>query len=419
MTVAAPATGRRRILLGFTDQAVFGLASAGNALLATAVLDPDRAGAVLISITTVYFVMGISRAFVGEVVLAHVSRYDGAERRQREEDALASTLTLSVAGAVICLGLWLFGPSEWFGDLIWAIPFLPALMTHDTGRHTYLAAREQAGALTVDLTWVLTQAAAVTAFLLAGWREGGTLLVAWGLGATAGSLLFLFRSRLNPLRGHIRNWFAETRHLSGWFTGSAVIGQSQTMLIAVIVAEFLTEAAYAGLRLAQLVVLQPLQNFITAMNALMVPRFSRFASAGDLPALRRLTFRVAAFGLVVGLAAIAVVVAVTGPVLGWYKNGDYAFVEPIALPVAIQAAIYLMQIPFTAALRGMQQGKFLFMQYAVFTATSLTGVVLGARDGSLTGAAWGLTTGAAVGFIAMIILYWFAAHGPRRPEPQR
>ncbi len=308
-------------------------------------------------------------------------------------------------------GLRPFGPADWFGDLIWAIPFLPR-STHDTGRHTYLAAREYKNALVIDVTWVLVQAVTVTAFLLAGWRDGGTLLVAWGIGATAGATLFLFRTRLNPFLGRLGAWAKETRHLSGWFTGSALIGQSQTMTVAIVVAQFLTESAYAGLRLAQITILQPVQNLVTAMNALMVPRFSRFAAAGDLPALRRLTFKVAALGLGLGALTIAVAVPLAEPVLNWYNDGEYRDIAPIALPVSLQAAIYPPQIPFTAALRGLHRARYLFAQYVVFTTASLTGVIFGAHGGSLIGAAWGLTIGAAVGLLMMIALYFWAIRIP-------
>ncbi|MBA3490144.1 MAG: hypothetical protein H0T78_11525 [Longispora sp.] len=407
----ASGSGRRRVLLGLTDQVVIALASAGNALLATAVLPRSRAGSVLIAITTLYFAMGVCRAFIGEAVLAHVSRFDGIERRKREEDALASALILGTVSAIALFGLWLLGPSNWFGDLIWAVPFLPLLLTHDTGRHTYLAAREQCNALTIDTTWVLVQAVTVTIFLLAGWHEGGALLVAWGVGATAGATLLLVRTRLNPFRGSLLAWAKETRHLSGWFTASALIGQSQTMTVALVTVDLLGKSAYAGLRLAQVAVLQPVQNLVTAMNALIVPRFSRFAAAGEVRAIRGLTLRLAGIGFGLGAVAIAVAMVLAAPVLDWYKGGTYSDIAPIALPISLQAAIYLLQIPFTAALRGLQRARLLFAQYVVFTTASLTGVVLGARGGTLLGAAWGLTIGAAVGLVVMIGLYLWAVRG--------
>jgi O-antigen/teichoic acid export membrane protein len=101
--------------------------------------------------------------------------------------------------------------------------------------------------------------------------------------------------------------------------------------------------------------------------------------------------------------------------------GPYSKIAPLALPISVQAAIYLLQIPFSAAMRGMQQGPLLFVQYVCFSATSLTGLVVGARHGHVESAAWGLTTGAAVGLAVMIILYGAAvrrlAPDSGHPEP--
>ncbi len=417
----------RRVVLGLTDQAVIALANAGNALLATAVLPRSAAGSLMVSLATVYFIMGVNRAFVGEVLLAHVSRFEGEDRYRQERNALATALTMGVLGSVVLLGLWAFGSPAAFGYLIWAVPFMPVLLLHDTGRYTYLARRQQGNALVIDLTWVSIQAATVTGLLLAGWRDGGALLVAWGLGATGGAALFLARTRLDPLRGRPRQWVRETRHLSGWFTATALIGQSQAQLVAFLVAGLLRPTAYAGLRLAQLVVLQPVQNFVQAMMGLLVPRFSRLAAASRVGAVRRDVRLMTAVGAVCGAVVVLVAVTFARPVLDWYRGGQYADVSGIALPVAIQAGIYLMQIPYAAAMRGMQQARMLFGQYAAFTATSLTGLVIGARTAQLRGAAWGLTIGAAVGFAVMVALYAFAtrrfaagtaAGAERAPAPE-
>jgi O-antigen/teichoic acid export membrane protein len=86
------------------------------------------------------------------------------------------------------------------------------------------------------------------------------------------------------------------------------------------------------------------------------------------------------------------------------------------MPIALQPAIYLVQLPFAAALRGMHRARLLFLQYAVFTATSLSGLVVGARLSRLPGAAWGLTTGSAVGLVVMIGLYWYAQRDLDQPN---
>jgi hypothetical protein len=58
-------------------------------------------------------------------------------------------------------------------------------------------------------------------------------------------------------------------------------------------------------------------------------------------------------------------------------------------------------------MRGMHRARLLFLQYAIFTTTSLTGLVIGASHG-LSSAAWGLATGTFVGLVTMIALYEYA-----------
>src|SRR5947209_18321959 len=95
-----------------------------------------------------------------------------------------------------------------------------------------------------------------------------------------------------------------------------------------------------------------------------------------------------------------------------------AHIGVLILPISVQAGIYLVQIPFAAAIRGMQRGRLLFVQYCVFSATSLTGLVIGAAVAGLTGAAWGLTTGAAVGLAVVVALYAGAVTKVRAADPE-
>jgi O-antigen/teichoic acid export membrane protein len=89
----------------------------------------------------------------------------------------------------------------------------------------------------------------------------------------------------------------------------------------------------------------------------------------------------------------------------------FAGIAPLALPMSLQAAVYLVQLPFTAALRAMHRAKILFVQYVVFVAVSLTGLVLGAHANGLQGAAWGLTASSMVGLLLMVALYWQSLRG--------
>ncbi|OLB65310.1 MAG: hypothetical protein AUI10_07320 [Actinobacteria bacterium 13_2_20CM_2_72_6] len=424
--VSAVRRASGRVTVGLLDQVVMALANAANNLLALALLDRSRAGVMLLSLGIGYFVIGVNRAFVGEVLLTLASRYEGERQERLVRNGLSAALAVAGSAALVLVVAWLAVPARGgvdLRDLIWVAPSLPALLLHDTARYGYLADRRPQRALVIDVTWVSTQLVAVLVLCATGHVSAGGLFTCWGLGATAGATVFLARSRIRPWRGRPRQWLAETRHLAGWFTATALIGQFQGQAVGFLVASRLSARELSGLRGAQTALLQPAQNFITAVMGLLVPRTSRLAAAGptEAPRLRQQTRVLALCFALLGVVLVAVVVPVARTVL--VRIPKFADIAPLALPIAIQPALYLVQLPFAAALRGMHRARLLFLQYVVFTGTSLSGLVIGARLGRLPGAAWGLTTGSAAGLAVMIAFYRYAQRvldgggGPRLPGP--
>jgi len=403
--------GARWVAAGLVDQVVIAAANAGTTLLAVLVIHPDpRAGQLLLTIGLGYLVLGLNREFVGNVLLAQVSRLSGAERDRMVRNALAAGFTVGCGAAVILLGVWAFwrhpAPKADLQDLVWLAPFLPAILLHDTGRYVYLSEREPARALRIDLIWIGTQICALLVGAATVGIRPGLLPASWGLGAVLGATTFLVMTKAKAWRGDPRRWLAETRALSGWFTATGVIGQLQVQAVGFVVTGQLTPAQLGYLRAGQATLLQPVQNFVTAMMGLLVPRASRLAADGDAGALRRQTLRVAA-----GFAGLAVLaIAVLNPLAHLLIRHvpGLAHIGALILPISVQGGIYLVQIPFAAAIRGMHRARLLFTQYAIFSATSLTGLVIGAATHGLSGAAWGLTTGAAVGLVVFVALYVFA-----------
>ncbi len=403
--------GARWVAAGLVDQVVIAAANAGTTLLAVLVIHPDRrAGQLLLSLSLGYLVLGLNREFVGNVLLAQVSRLSGTDRDRMVRNALAAAFCVGCLAAVALLAVWAFWrhpvPQADLRDLVWLAPFLPAILVHDTGRYVYLSEREPARALRIDLVWIGTQVCAVVAGALSIGMVPGLLPASWGLGAVVGASVFLVRSRVPAWRGDPRHWLAETRRLSGWFTATGVIGQLHVQAIGFVVTGQLTPDKLAYLRTAQTTLLQPMQNFVTAMMGLLVPRSSRLAADGDAAGLRRQTVRVAA-GFA-GLAVLAFGVMVPLAFVVIRHVPQLSHIGPLIVPVSAQAGIYLVQIPFAAAIRGLHRARLLFTQYAIFSAASLTGLVIGAGTGGLAGAGWGLATGSAFGLTLFIALYVWA-----------
>jgi O-antigen/teichoic acid export membrane protein len=402
-------------------------ANAATTLLGPILFARDRAGLLVLSLGVGYFAQYLNRAFVGDVLIAMASRYEGERRDRLVRNGLTTALIAGLIGCVIFVAIWLLRPrggNADLRDLIWIAPFLPAIMLHDTGRCINLADRKPEKALAMDLVWTGTQAVLVTAMILLDAETPGGLLAAWGLGAVAGSAFFLVRAKQSPLVGRPREWLAETRHLSGWFTATAVIGQLQLQAVNFLVGIRLNKAQVSGLRFVQAIEMQPVQNFITAVQGLLVPRASRKAAdAAQLPgaegaaaaaSLRRQTRQLAlAFA---GLGVVFVLVA--WPVVAYALSHTQKWhdVASLALPISLQGAVYLTQVPFTAAIRAMHRARLLFAQYVAFSAVSLSGLVIGATAGRLTGAVWGLFIGSATGLVVMIGLYVYAVRSVDDPS---
>lgn len=408
----------RFIGAGLLDQVVIAAANSANTLLGAILLSKSNFGALALALAVGYFAMYLNRAIVGDVLLAMASRYDGEPRVRLARNGLTTALCSGLLTTVVFVVLWAAWPNRGeidLRDLIWLAPFMVPIMLHDTARCDYLADRRPDKALGIDLVWAGTQAVMVALMIVTHSSSAGGLLAVWGLGATAGITVYLVRERRLPWQGRPQAWLTETRHLSSWFTITAIVAQIQVLAISFLVAGRLSRIDLANLRFVQTVQLQPVQNLITAIQSLLVPRASRNAADAAKPgpdgvaaalSLRRQIRQLAIAFAVLG----ALMVVIVWPVVSWglVHTHKYAEAAPIALPIALQGAVYLLQVPFTAALRGMHQARLLFVQYVVFATVSLTGLTLGADYGGLHGAAWGLLTGSTTGLICMVALYAYA-----------
>ncbi|MER7002933.1 hypothetical protein ABT297_07785 [Dactylosporangium sp. NPDC000555] len=417
---------------GLLDQVVIAAANSANTLLGGILLPKEQFGALALALAVGYFAMYMNRAVVGDVLLALASRYDGEPRVRLARNGVATALCSGVVATVIFVVLWAVWPNTGeidLGKLIWLAPFMVPIMLHDTARCDYLADRRPDKALGIDLVWAGTQAVMVAVMIVTHTSSAAGLLTVWGLGATAGATVYLVRERRLPWRGSPPAWLSETRHLSSWFTATAIVAQVQVLAISFVVAGRLSKVDLGNLRFVQTVQLSPIQNLITAIQSLLVPRASRNAATAAKPgpegieaalALRRQTQRLATVFAILGVLMVLIVWPVVSFVL--VHTHKFAEAAPLALPIALQGAVYLLQVPFTAAMRGMHRARMLFLQYVVFATVSLSGLTLGADWGGLHGAAWGLLTGSTVGLICMVILYAYALKSvgppPGTPAPR-
>ncbi|MGH3712072.1 MAG: hypothetical protein ACRDT4_01185 [Micromonosporaceae bacterium] len=393
---------RRRAVAGLADQAFTAGANAVNGLVAGVLLGPALYGRYVASIGVAFIAVAVARAFIGEVLLTHSARAQGDELRGQVRDASATALMVGLAAAVVAVGIWALG-FDLLRDLVWLVPFLPVALLADAGRYAFLSQRRPQRSLVITGIALLTQLGIVVGLVLGDAVSAASLLAAWGAGTAVGAVVALFLAYVNPLRGSPRRWLAGTRHLSAWFTGSAILAQLQNWIVLYFVGGFLGHAELGGLRMLQMLVLMPVQNFIWALGGMLVPGYSHLAEAGDVPRIRRRTR-----GLIGAFALVGVVLVALSPVGSWLLSlllPAYGAFGVLVLPIALQAGLYLVQSPLNAALRGLQQARYAFTQYAVFAAVILPASLFGAWYAGVEGAAYGMVAGAVAGGAAACLLY--------------
>jgi O-antigen/teichoic acid export membrane protein len=412
--------GARLVGAGLADQVVVALANAGNSLVALLLLpDTGRAGMLVLALAVGYAAVSLNRAFVGEVLLALAARFEPADRARLIRDGLAAALVTGLLTALVLVVVRLLASAD-LRDLGWIALVIPVVMLQDTARFSLLAQARQQQALLNDIGLVVVQAAAVVTLAVTHHVTAGGLVLCWGLGALAGYAGYVLRGGPLPWRGDPRRWPAQTRRLAGWFTATAVVGQVHTLLVTFLIGVGLSTGAVALFRLVQVTVLQPVQNFNQAVTSLLVPRLSRAA------VMAKEQVNVQLRKIMTPLLVLAVALVLVGGLLAqvvFPLVPRYEDAAPLAWPVLLQAAVYLLQAPVLAALRGMHRGPLQFLQYVVFAVASVAGLALGASTGELLTAAWGLAAGTLVGFVTALALYRYALRrdptGHRAPRPAR
>src|SRR4029453_17984567 len=99
------------------DQVVIASANAGNTLLGLLLLDRGRAGVMVLALGVAYLAMYINRAFVGDVLIALGSRYEGDRRERLVRNGLATALGAGTLGCAIFVAIWAIWPRGGDADL--------------------------------------------------------------------------------------------------------------------------------------------------------------------------------------------------------------------------------------------------------------------------------------------------------------
>ncbi|MEJ2866226.1 hypothetical protein WCD74_00525 [Actinomycetospora sp. OC33-EN08] len=389
-------------MIGLADQLLSSGTNFVFVFVVARTLDEHEFGVFVIGMSLTLFVAGVQRAFIGEPLLSLVSTIRDTAHRN---DMIHAAVVLAFLAGVAALGV-ISLVSVITHDSVAALWYtaicLPFLLVQDACRYAALAIHRQSAALLSDGVWFLVQFGSMAVLVTAGVDGPLALAGTWTAGAAV-AMLVLLRSLGVELgrRPVLGAWWSLSRTVSGWRTATSIAGQFQQQGIVVLVGVLLTPTAAGGLRIAQLLVAQPVTTVAAAVVTILIPLTARLHADGDGPETARMLVRVE---IVAGVAAVAVAM------LAWERTDLMRLVFPayldqadLLIPICLQAACVCLSSPLQAVARGRRRLKPLFVGQIACALVAIATTALGARSHGAEGAAWGLTAGAFAFLVTSVI----------------
>jgi hypothetical protein len=278
---------------------------------------------------------------------------------------------------------------------------VPALYLQDLWRFSFFAANRPGAAVLNDTTWALVQLAALVGVRMTQHRTVSAFVLAWGLGAVAGSALGIVQSRVVPRPLQAWHWLREHRALGGRYAGEflTLFGSAQVVLGVLGATSGL--AQLARLRAGQ-VLFSPIQGLLNAV------RLSVTSLAVELRAHRPGRLRAFIVRLSAGLGVLAVLSGLAAVLLpdeaGRAMLGDsWRGARSVLIPLTVlNTALALSLGPLT----GLRAARASRRSFRARTSTAAMVVIFGSAGVFIrgaVGAAWGIALAGTVGLVLMIL----------------
>lgn len=214
LAVALRSAAALRAKWGIIDQGISSFTSFAVTAVVAHEVSPKGFGAFSVALATYICLLWAARSIVGEPYVVRWTKsplpaQNDAARQAVGTAVLLGTLTGTI---IVVIGAAFRGPT---GAALAAMGgFLPSLLGQDAFRYVMLARGQARGAAANDGLCLVVQAL-VTATLLASGRANLiSLIVAFGVGATAGAMYGVWQTRSVPSPAGWRRWLH--RHVDLW-----------------------------------------------------------------------------------------------------------------------------------------------------------------------------------------------------------
>lgn len=384
---------------GVADQAVSSITNLALGIFVARSLAPDDFGAYGLAWVTYGVVLTFSRGLATDPLTVRFSGSAEDEWRAATRRSVSTACAIGVVLGVLCLtvGLAIGGI---LGSAFAALGLtLPGLLLQDAWRIAFFALGKGQRAFRNDLVWAL---GLIPAMLVAShWPVTFSLMLAWGLAATAAAVFGCVQTRMVPRPAGILTWLREHRDLGPRYVAENVSDSGAGQLQMYGLGAVAGLAPVGAVRGGQ-ILLAPVASLRMGIGLIAVPEAARV--------LKRSPARLPLFCLALGAAQAAV--AVLWGVALLVVPDKYG--ELVLASIWLPASALIVPVMFEHTFGSIFDGAFVGLRALGASRRSMPiritraviwviGSVVGAFLAGASGSVWGT---AVASFLGMVLAWW-------------
>jgi len=390
----------KRIGWGLGDQAFSSLTNFALGVAVARLVSASDFGAYAIAFATYLVALNVTRQLAAQPLGIRYSHVEPPEWRRVTGAAVGLVLVLAVAMGVLCVlvGAAVGGA---LGDGLLAMGVtLPGLLAQDAWRLAFFAAGRGAAALANDVVWALILIPAIATLKLTGTATLFSIIVTWGLSASAAALVGGAQSRVWPAPRQAGRWLRQNRDIGFRYLASELTSMGATQIVLYVVGAIAGLAAAGSLRAAQLL-MGPVNILSQGVYVASVPEAARLFRTSR----RRFgqACVLVSIGITGGALATVAAILVAPDVIGPLFLGDsWGGAAIVFGPVAVMFLFRGAAIGGRIGLLSMGAAPRMLRLSVLDAVLSIVAGVIGTLAWGVVGAATGLAIVAAV----MSVFWW-------------
>jgi O-antigen/teichoic acid export membrane protein len=403
-----PGSAPRRALITTIDQCFASASNFAVGIVVARVSGPAGLGAYSVAYTLWLAMAAAHRSAITDPMsIENDALHEDANKRLQA--GLAAELTFGMAIAIlvalVSLPLVLWGARPVGVALLTLAPFVPFLLAQDYWRWVGFMQARPDRSLRNDALFNGIQASSLAVLILSGLRSPSVAIVAWGVGAVAGTIYGLKQFSVVPrLRGGIA-MVGSRWPMSKWLVASGAAGWGGSQAYPLLAGPAVGDAGLGGLKAAQSLVSGPSLVLLQAGGSIGLPEASRAFEKHGWAGLQRVA-RWVTFAGVVSVGSVSAIVFAAGhPLLDHIYGHHHQFVKytQTANIIAVAWLIQAFGLGTILTLKATRQSRRLFQVAVVSFVVAAVAIVAFSYAWGPNGTAWGLVVQSTVTLLA---LYW-------------